>query len=59
MAEILRRLITKEKRRIHAVLMLCGGLAGANGGVHALHSIWETYNMEDDWRCLVMDARDA
>ena len=30
---------------------LCEGLqAGIEGGVHALHSIWETQKMEEEWR---------
>ena len=39
---------------------LCGGMqAGIEGGVHAMHSIWETHKMEEEWGFLLFDTRTA
>ena len=39
---------------------LCGVLQpGIEGGVHAMHSLWETHKMEEEWGFLLIDARNA
>ena len=36
---------------------LRGGLqAGIEGDVHAMHSLWETHKMEEEWGILLIDA---
>ena len=66
--EVLRRLIAKcvlsvakgEAQEACGIDQLCGGLqAGIEGGVHAMHSMWETHKMEEEWGFLLIDARNA
>ena len=54
-------IVTKgEAQGACGIDQLCGGLQAAiEGGVHAMHSIWETHKMEEEWEFLLIDARNA
>ena len=39
---------------------LCAGLeAGIEGAVHVVNALWEVHQHDDDWRFLLVDARNA
>ena len=63
--EVLRRLIAKcvlsgakgRAQEACGIDQLRGGLqAGIEGDVHAMHSLWETHKMEEEWGILLIDA---
>ena len=66
--EVLQRLIAKyvlgvakgEAQEACGIHQFCGGLqTGIEVGGHAMHSLWETYKMEEEWGFLLIDACNA
>ena len=60
-AKVLLIVVGKEATRACGTDQLCCGLeAGIEGGIHHMRSMWDEHdNDEEDWRVLLIDAKNA
>ena len=60
MEKCLLRVAGPEAKSACWTNQLAGGVeAGIEGAIHAMRIIWEEHNQEEDWRFILIDARNA